>query len=312
MLTFRPIAERDVEPLLRLVPSIDPDHRTLLWTRQQLENAVAFQCVASAHGHHSASFAQFARVVEHEGRLVGFVAGHLVYREQAEELCRIATKEAWYSADLAVPVPDNRLAKLNEQLGSCLLITSFFWDATLPSRVELAFADQSLERLTKFFEGHRIVRLYATLLARFEYLIAGLLAVTPAEGKRHLKLEDGFYLLELRSPWKSKGLFRDWGARLLRESEPDGARNLLTQHQRRTGRILHEFSFDYVQATSCNAIPSWSIKEPGSGRSQDAVTGYGGWSREVYARLNIPAGRRNAKLESLQKHFQERPELLVP
>lgn len=305
-LQFRPTSDHDIEPLIRLIPAIDSDPRVIGWTRDQLVKCVHYGPSAhSGFGEHH--FSNLTRTVSKDGRILGCFACTLLPPDRLDEVRKVRTKEHWYKVALEPGQADESIGS-----NSDLLLTSCFWESGHPGVSDLAFLEATLSRLTRFFEGHRIIRVAATVTSQFVPVIQVLKYVIPADDCSISPLTDNLHLLIVRGPWKGLGLFGDWGKRLLRPHAPWPEKDLLTLQQRRVARILHEFNFNYVEATKCGALPKWSYKETSTGRMQDSVTGYGAWSSEVTARLNIKPGKRRSKVEGLQAYFAENPGAMIP
>lgn len=305
-LQFRPTSEHDIEPLLHLIPAIDSDPRVIGWTRDQLRKCVRYgPNPQTGFGEHH--FSNFTRTVSRNGRTVGCFACTLLSPNLLNEVRQARTKEHWYRVSLEPGQADESIGAASD-----LLLTSCFWESGNQGVPDLSFLEATLSRLTRYFEGHRITRVAATVTSQFVPVIQGLKYVIPADDCTISPLTDNLHLLIVRGPWKGLGLFGDWGKRLLRPHAPSSEKDLLTLQQRRIARVLHEYKFDYVEATKCGALPTWSYKESSSGRMQDSVTGYGAWSTEVTARLNITPGKRRSKVEGLQAYFAENPGAMIP
>jgi hypothetical protein len=305
-LSFQPISDGDIGPLLRLIPAIDADPRVIGWTRDQLLKCVRYgPSTQSGFGEHH--FSNFTRTVFRNGRIVGCFACTLVPPNWLDEVREVRTKQHWYKVALEPGQADESIGSHSD-----LLLTSCFWESGSQGVPDLAFLEATLSRLTRFFEGHRINRVAATVTSQFVPVIQVLKYVIPADDCSISPLTDNLHLLIVRGPWKGHGLFGDWGKRLLRPHTPCSEKDLLTLQQRRVARVLHEFNFNYVEATKCGALPTWSFKETSTGRMQDSVTGYWAWSSEVTARLNIKPGKRRSKLEGLQAYFAENPSAMIP
>ena len=303
---FRPITTEDIQELLGFIPSIDPDPRVVGWTDEQLSKCARLG-PSSVHGFGDHHFSNFARCVVREERVVGCVACSLLSPRCLDKVIAERSKEQWYRCSLEPGEPDDGFgAPLDLHLTSC------FWKSGEGGVPDLPFLEAALSRLTRFFEGHRIARVAATVTSQFVPVIQGLKYVIPASDCSITPLSGDLHLLLVSGPWKGLGLFGDWGKRLLRVYEPSTYKEFLSLQQRRIARILHEYKFDYVEATKCGALPTWTYKDVDSGRMQDSVTGYGAWSTEVTARLNIQPGRRKSKVEGLQAFFASYPETMTP
>ncbi|HRE93217.1 MAG TPA: hypothetical protein PL050_03110 [Fimbriimonadaceae bacterium] len=306
MLQFRPIVTEDLELLLDLIPPIDPDPDVVDWTARQLRKCVSIGPSASVgFGNHH--FSNFARTVVENNRVVGCVTCSLLAPDFLDEIAEARSKERWYDISMRPSLKDEEFEGPLD-----LLLTSCFWKTGEGGVPDLQFLETALQRFTRYFEGNRIGRVAATVTTKFAPVIQGVKYVVPAGDCSIVPLTGDLHLLTVTGPWKGLGIFGDWGKRLLRPYEPSPCKEFLTLQQRRVARVLHEYKFDFVEATKCGAIPTWTYKETESGRMQDSVTGYGAWSMEVTARLNIQPGRRKSKVEGLQAFFASNPSAMTP
>lgn len=306
MLQFRPPVMDDLELLLDLIPPIDPDPNVVDWTARQLRKCVSIGPSPSVgFGNHH--FSNFARTVTENDRVVGCVTCSLLAPSFLDEIAEARTKECWYDVSIRPSLKDEEFEGPLD-----LLLTSCFWKTGEGGVPDLQFLETVLQRFTRYFEGNRIGRVAATVTTKFAPMIQGLKYVIPAGDCSIVPLTGDLHLLTVTGPWKGLGIFGDWGKRLLRPHETSPYKEFLTLQQRRVARVLHEYKFDFVEATKCGAIPTWTYKETETGRMQDSVTGYGAWSAEVTARLNIQPGRRKSKVEGLQAFFAANPSAMTP
>lgn len=288
---FRPLLREDLEFIYG---------NDLLASRDKIERYLS-QSSSPYIGLSEYHFSSYSRSVLVNECLSGCVTASLFEPSLLDSVFEQRSLDEWMKLCCTKSTADTDLMGVQD-----LAITTFAWTGSSPKVIA------TLDRLTDYFTGHKIGRIVFALPTQMAAYMCDMLYPGRSEGIETCDLSGGVSIMKLARPWKSLSLFSEFIGELLSAHEEHFAKDLMTLQQRKIARVLFEYKFDFVEATKCGAIPTWSFKPSKTRRMQDSVTGYGGWSIEVSSALGIVPRKRGSKIEALRDFFDDFPTIMTP
>lgn len=283
----------DVPALMSYMPSVQADsvlarhmERTLLWTAVR-DNACG-----------QASFARIIKV----GDTTGHISANLIFNGVADNLEHRRDKRFLFEPEVNEPLTESELREQNSGSGSCLLLTSFFWNQPDPYAAQ-QFGKVAFDHLTRWFEGNRIDSFAFFFRSKYEDRFEGLIRSLSESMVRRCDFDTGDTFIRVQRPWQPRGIAPDWMERLLLDyPEPT---TYLPDNLKQRGRIFHEFRFNLEEAIP-GCFPTW--KKSRGQQSASANTFRLSVSKAL--RMN-EGGKERDVMRRCQKLFEENPRILT-
>lgn len=288
----------DVPALMSYMPSVQADpvlagqmERTLLWTAVR-DNACG-----------QASFARIIQV----GDITGHISANLIFNGVADNMEHRRDKRFLFEPEVNEPLKECELREQNSSSGSCLLLTSFFWNQPDPYAAQ-QFGKVAFDHLTRWFEGNRIDSFAFFFRSKYEDRFEGLIRSLSESMVRRSDFDTGDTFIRVQRPWHPRGIAPDWIERLLLDyPEPT---TYLPDNLKQVGRIFHEFRFNLEEAVP-GCFPTWvqdidNLKRNERSRNADA------FSRRVSKALDLNPNRNERDImRRVQRLFELNPRVLT-